>query len=640
MKKNQRGDTLVEVLIAITVLGIIVAGVMATMNRSLVSILNSAERTAARTDINTQTDLLNYVYRNDKETWSKIVSIAWPVNAGDTAPSSAKDTCKLNTGSESGSHPPKYGSFYLETEYDDDGGISDVVLHENLTDENGKNEFQRAIIGKGVWVDAVYYKQGNGNQRSYIDFYIKACWVPFGGNTSPTTDTQSVTVARIYDYMLDNNSYTPPPPPVSPAPIVGRTLSGNTITFSWQPPTSFTCPSSSIQYQYRQNSGSWILTSNTSFAWTVSASGSYTLQVQVRCGSSDSWGSIGSNTYTTPAAPAAPTVSSTPPSGSSPLTFTWTATTCPTDTTAQYQYRKDGGAWASPTTSTSYSWTSATPFGSDYLLEVQARCSDFGAWSNTGSKTHSRPSDLATNAALTITNTNAANSISWKLSGVSCTKGSIQYRYRLKAGTGSFSAWVTTTGTTVNQTTSGALGFIYYIEAQARCYVGSDYSTWRPDIAAAKDVAVIPQGDYTIRYAASTNLALAIPGASLNATRMETQEFVTNTNAQMWLVAPISGTAYYRIRTKIDTNYYLYGSGPKVVTYDEDSCSQKWEFSLISGETDIFGIITSSCTSAKNAINRLNSISASTGNYIVDVITMLASPPNFMTAQKWKLVSV
>ncbi|MCL2451832.1 prepilin-type N-terminal cleavage/methylation domain-containing protein [Candidatus Saccharibacteria bacterium] len=216
MTKNQRGDTLVEVLIAITVLGIIIVGVMATMNRSLVSILNSAERTATRADINSQTDLLNYVHRNDSETWEKIKNLAYKNEEdGKVPPEVMRDpVCQINVDGHPGDDEtdPNPGSFYLAPIVIDkeDGGdgisVFDVELAFGLTNEvNGTNQFQRAIPGRGVWIDAVYYPQNDTtNRRSYIDFYIKACWVPFGGRD---VDNQSITVARIYDYTLDDIMY-------------------------------------------------------------------------------------------------------------------------------------------------------------------------------------------------------------------------------------------------------------------------------------------------------------------------------------------------------------------------------------------------------------------------------------------------
>jgi prepilin-type N-terminal cleavage/methylation domain-containing protein len=194
VKNPQRGDTLIEVLIAITVLGIVVAGVMAVMNRSLVGILNSAERTASRADINSETDLINYVYNNDKTIWGKIMDVAYPGNSDGSAPDVAKDICKINTSTP--------GSFYLKPVYDTSGGVSGVTFRDNLTATNGANQTQRAIIGKGLWVDAVSYPKTATNIRPYVDFYIKACWVPLGGSS---VNSQSVTITRIYNYEVEGS---------------------------------------------------------------------------------------------------------------------------------------------------------------------------------------------------------------------------------------------------------------------------------------------------------------------------------------------------------------------------------------------------------------------------------------------------
>jgi prepilin-type N-terminal cleavage/methylation domain-containing protein len=201
--KNQRGDTLIEVLIAITVLGAIVSGCMAVMNRSLISILNSAERTASRADINSQTDLINYVSANrdgsTKDVWDKILKLAVAGTPGDDVPNAVKDACILTENSKS-TATVKAGSFYLEPTIEPDGSISKVnPPKEGLKiATNGINQSSRAIRGQGLWVDAIYYKQTATNKQPYIDFYIKACWVPFGGRASSTANTRSVTVVRIY----------------------------------------------------------------------------------------------------------------------------------------------------------------------------------------------------------------------------------------------------------------------------------------------------------------------------------------------------------------------------------------------------------------------------------------------------------
>ena len=51
---HQRGDTLVEVAIAMAVLGLVLAATMTIINRSLLSVMNAVERTGARGEVNSQ----------------------------------------------------------------------------------------------------------------------------------------------------------------------------------------------------------------------------------------------------------------------------------------------------------------------------------------------------------------------------------------------------------------------------------------------------------------------------------------------------------------------------------------------------------------------------------------------------------
>jgi len=209
MKRTQRGDTLVEVLIAITVLGIVVVGSLTLMNRSMVSIINSTERTAVRTDINSQINLINYVFRNASESGTRdnILSLAFRGGTGGSLPDlasgynkNASTTCDLglNEGGKfdtTGGGVKNAGSFYLDPHLDANGSVDSVKLVTGLTvTSNGPNTTERARPGSGLWVDAVYYEQSASNAQPYIDFYVKACWTPIGSNPN----SRSLTVYRLY----------------------------------------------------------------------------------------------------------------------------------------------------------------------------------------------------------------------------------------------------------------------------------------------------------------------------------------------------------------------------------------------------------------------------------------------------------
>ena len=198
MKRNQRGDTLVEVLIAITVLGIVVAGSMAVMNRSMTSILNSTERTAVRTDINAQINLINYAFRSSEATWQKIMNLAFTGKSDGTGelPDEFKaDSCSLHEDGDGSDAAAAPGSFYLEPNLALNNSVSGVTLVDKLTEAtNGSDTSRRARVGNGLWVDAVYYAQSPKNARPYVDFYVKACWTPMGNNPK----SKSMTAYRLY----------------------------------------------------------------------------------------------------------------------------------------------------------------------------------------------------------------------------------------------------------------------------------------------------------------------------------------------------------------------------------------------------------------------------------------------------------
>ena len=198
-KVNQRGDTLIEVLIAITVMGIVVVGVMAMMNRTLVSMRNSAERTAVRAEINSQTELLHYLHATNHDGgWDKIRRLAHDnVNH-------ARTSCRITT---STSADDSQGSFFI-----DSSDLNNIIVQDRLgytmiyagggNIPRGVNLSGRATVGMesdrtttGIWIDAVFHPISGTNPRPYFDFYIKACWTPLGGRVN----SESVTIVRIYD---------------------------------------------------------------------------------------------------------------------------------------------------------------------------------------------------------------------------------------------------------------------------------------------------------------------------------------------------------------------------------------------------------------------------------------------------------
>ena len=170
---QQRGDTLVEVMLALSILGIVVVGCLSITSRLNSNMLDTIDRSAVRSDMNGQAELLNYVRDNrlGSNVWSDIKSKAV------TNPSSIGSACSKSQ-----------NSFYLKL----DSGVVSLVSGSGI---NAKNDSGRAVPGNGIIVDAVYVS--NTASPSYIDFYINACWSRIGLGSS----AQNSTVVRLMDNM-------------------------------------------------------------------------------------------------------------------------------------------------------------------------------------------------------------------------------------------------------------------------------------------------------------------------------------------------------------------------------------------------------------------------------------------------------
>lgn len=167
----------------------------------------------------------------------------------------------------------------------------------------------------------------------------------------------------------------------------------------------------------------------------------YTFQQQARCmgaNASSAWVASGSAAVVRPitTAPAAPTASAT--TSGSTTTWSWNATTsCPTGTTARYQYRslRDGGyttsPWYGPYTSyTSNSWDTSLQ-GYQYTRQIQTHCytvHSVGPWSGTGSKSYLRPiTTPGTLTGLTHSLSSDRKKVTFSWTAPTCGPGTLPY---------------------------------------------------------------------------------------------------------------------------------------------------------------------------------------------------------------------
>ena len=172
MKRNQveRGDTLVEVTVAMAVLGLMLAASLAVINRGLMGVSNAVERTSVRASLSSQAELLRYVFDDpvtNQKVYERILKRTKPNN------NLGQNGCEI--GNNSG--------FYLSVKT----GTPPVEMHEldpAKTQQLANNVYGQPEAGDdkgaslGIWIEGDKHDAQQNGMPGYIDFYVRACWTP------------------------------------------------------------------------------------------------------------------------------------------------------------------------------------------------------------------------------------------------------------------------------------------------------------------------------------------------------------------------------------------------------------------------------------------------------------------------------
>jgi prepilin-type N-terminal cleavage/methylation domain-containing protein len=202
-QQNSRGDTLIEVLFAISVFSLVAVGALSIMNQGANTSQRALEITLVRQEIDAQAETLrflnasyvaafgsDYASNSLAAQWSKIQSSALKDEAssfgtGSACPKSSSDLRKssfiLNPTTAT-VVPLVTGKFvasstFSQIEYANDNSVSSA---------------------DGLWIEAVrpdITKDNDQGSADYIDFNIRACWDSPGQSTPVTLGT----IVRLYE---------------------------------------------------------------------------------------------------------------------------------------------------------------------------------------------------------------------------------------------------------------------------------------------------------------------------------------------------------------------------------------------------------------------------------------------------------
>ena len=191
LKCAARGDTLIEVLFAVTVFSLVAVGGMAIMNQGTALAQRSLELTLVREEIDTQAETLRFIHDSYIAAYPNVTAgpgVQWVniVNSRAVSQASAFGTCT-----------PPSSAFIVNPR--------SVTVETNARMSSDVSTYARLryatptttalTMAEGIWVESVRSGSVPGESSGYIDFHIRACWSSVGQAQPMTLGT----IVRLYE---------------------------------------------------------------------------------------------------------------------------------------------------------------------------------------------------------------------------------------------------------------------------------------------------------------------------------------------------------------------------------------------------------------------------------------------------------
>ncbi len=193
MRKFNRGDTLVEVLLGVTIFSLVAVIALETMNRGMAIAQYSLETTLVRQQVDAQAEMLRYAHDMKNDTWKKLVD-------NNSVSVSAVNGNEGNLGVEKCPDNFSTKEFALAAT---PSLASKISILNNPGDYKAAETYARVDSDTkktyGISVRLVKPSTATGSRDSNkYDAYIKACWMPVGSKMPATIGT----IVRLYDSGL------------------------------------------------------------------------------------------------------------------------------------------------------------------------------------------------------------------------------------------------------------------------------------------------------------------------------------------------------------------------------------------------------------------------------------------------------
>ena len=210
LPKRERGDTLIEVLFAITVFALIVVSSLALMNQGIAASQRSIEITAVRQAMDGQAETLRFLHESYVEAYQTGITF----DTTDAVNSPAEEYYKIlqsakKPTSRTVASPFNSGSTCTTPADPSNDFILNPITATYVSALANPNKFENANVysqltystgevlnkSQGIWIEAISSPTVAGTSSGYIDFHIRSCWSVPGSNEPMRLGT----IVRLYE---------------------------------------------------------------------------------------------------------------------------------------------------------------------------------------------------------------------------------------------------------------------------------------------------------------------------------------------------------------------------------------------------------------------------------------------------------
>lgn len=196
----ERGDTIIEVLFAVTVFSLVVVGALSIMNQGSSIAERSLETTLVRDQIDGQVDALRFLH--DAYITAYTTSGASKIVGSNSATATAAERWRYIVDSKTIASPTNLphnpGNCQLPV------GVTTFAINPSTMNVLTASPIQAATYAKintsgkaeGLWIEAVGPSAAtDGSKTHFVNFYVRACWSSVGQSIPMTIGT----VLRLYE---------------------------------------------------------------------------------------------------------------------------------------------------------------------------------------------------------------------------------------------------------------------------------------------------------------------------------------------------------------------------------------------------------------------------------------------------------